>query len=255
MPDAHARGTDRVAEVRGEPRLPDPGRPEDRHQVRAAALAEATLHREEELELLVATDQHTRARERTHRHGRGQSAGRPRPHPTDALGVELARLRVRHRRRGKRVGQVADEDLAGDGGLPDARGRVHGLPGHQELVAVAAAHDLAGVQPDAQLERGRAAAHGARSDLRADRERRANGTLGVILVRDRRAEDGHDLIADEFLDDAAVRFDDLAEGREGPEQGGPHDLRIVVTNERRRPHDVGEQHGDQTPLLPHGVGV
>ena len=38
----------------------------------------------------------------------------------------------------------------------------------------------------------------------ADRERRADGALRVVLVHDRRAEDGHDRIADELLDGAAV---------------------------------------------------
>ena len=38
----------------------------------------------------------------------------------------------------------------------------------------------------------------------------ADGALGVVLVRDRRAPDGHDRVADELLDRAAVALDDLA---------------------------------------------
>ena len=41
-------------------------------------------------------------------------------------------------------------------------------------------------------------------------ERRADGTLGVVLVRGRRAPDGHHRVADELLDRAAVAPDDLA---------------------------------------------
>ena len=38
----------------------------------------------------------------------------------------------------------------------------------------------------------------------ADRERGADRALGIVLVRDRRAEDRHDRVADELLDGAAA---------------------------------------------------
>ena len=38
----------------------------------------------------------------------------------------------------------------------------------------------------------------------------ANAALGVVLVGDRRAPDGHDRVADELLDRAAVAVDDVA---------------------------------------------
>ena len=42
----------------------------------------------------------------------------------------------------------------------------------------------------------------------------ADGPLGVVLARDRRAPDGHDRVADELLDGAAVALDDIcATGR------------------------------------------
>ncbi len=41
----------------------------------------------------------------------------------------------------------------------------------------------------------------------ADRERRADGALGVVLVRGRRAEEGHHRVADELLDRAAVALE------------------------------------------------
>ena len=41
-------------------------------------------------------------------------------------------------------------------------------------------------------------------------ERGPDGALGVVLVGDRRAPDGHDRVADELLDGAAVALDDLA---------------------------------------------
>ena len=47
----------------------------------------------------------------------------------------------------------------------------------------------------------------------ADRERRAHRPLGIVLVRDRRAEDGHDGVADELLDRAAVPLELAADRR------------------------------------------
>ena len=41
----------------------------------------------------------------------------------------------------------------------------------------------------------------------ADRERGADGTLGVVLVRGRCAEERHDGVADELLDRAAVALE------------------------------------------------
>ena len=45
----------------------------------------------------------------------------------------------------------------------------------------------------------------------ADRERRAHGSLRVVLVRDRRTEDGHDRVADELLHRAAVALELVTE--------------------------------------------
>ena len=41
----------------------------------------------------------------------------------------------------------------------------------------------------------------------ADRERRADRALGVVLVRGRSAEERHDRVADELLDGAAMSFE------------------------------------------------
>ena len=49
-----------------------------------------------------------------------------------------------------------------------------------------------------------------RHDRVADVERGANGAFGVVLVRDRHAEDGDDGVADVLLDRAAVA---LSSGR------------------------------------------
>ena len=59
---------------------------------------------------------------------------------------------------------------------------------------------LAGVDGDANVDR-------RLSERVADRERRANSALRIVLVRDRSTEDGHDGVADELLDRAAVSLE------------------------------------------------
>ena len=59
---------------------------------------------------------------------------------------------------------------------------------------------LAGRDPDAQLE------PFLEREV-ADRERSADGALGIVLVRGRRAEERHHRIADELLDGAAVALE------------------------------------------------
>ena len=60
----------------------------------------------------------------------------------------------------------------------------------------------------------------------AHRERRADRTLGVVLVRDRRAEDGHHRVADELLDRAAVPLELVAHARVVGLEAGADVLRI-----------------------------
>ena len=91
----------------------------------------------------------------------------------------------------------ADQDLARRGGLLQARGDVDGLAGRERRLGVVG-DDLARLDADARLEP--EPVHGVE-----DRERRAEGALGVVLVRQRDAERGHDRVAGELLDDAAVR--------------------------------------------------
>ena len=79
-------------------------------------------------------------------------------------------------------------------------------------------------------------------------ERGAHGALGIVLARDRRAPHGHDRVADELLDRAAVALDDLAREVEVARQGLAHVLRVAVLGEGREADQVGEQDRDETPL-------
>ena len=79
-------------------------------------------------------------------------------------------------------------------------------------------------------------------------ERGADGALGVVLVRGRRAPDRHDRVADELLDRAAVAVDHLARQVEVARQGLADVLGVALLGERREADEVGEQDGDQAPF-------
>ena len=106
------------------------------------------------------------------------------------------------------VGRRPHEDLAGAGLLLQPRGDVDGLAGRERRVGVVR-HDLARLEANAGLE----AELAHRVD---DREGRPDAALGVVLVRLRDAERGHDGVAGELLDDAAVRDDAVRDAVEEP---------------------------------------
>ena len=78
-------------------------------------------------------------------------------------------------------------------------------------------------------------------DRLGERERRADGALGVVLARDRRAPDGHHGVADELLDHPAVALDELAAALEVARQELADLLGVAVLGERREADEVGEQ--------------
>ena len=76
----------------------------------------------------------------------------------------------------------------------------------------------------------------------------ADGPLGVVLLGRGRAPDGHDRVADELLDGAAVAGDDVRGDVEVAREGVAHVLRVALLRERREPDEVGEQDGHEAPL-------
>ena len=107
--------------------------------------------------------------------------------------------------------------------------------------SVGAGDDLARVDTDAPLD----------AELRErlpHLHRRAAGAEGVVLVYGRHAEDGHDRVADELLDRAAVALDDRLHALEVPSEQRLHRLGISRLAERRRSDDVAEEHGDDLPM-------
>ena len=75
----------------------------------------------------------------------------------------------------------------------------------------------------------------------ADRERRAHRALGVVLVRDRRAEHRHDGVADELLDRAAEALELRADARVVRLEQPPHVLGVHRLRPRREADEVAEE--------------
>ena len=138
-----------------------------------------------------------------------------------------------HRRRRLDAGGGVD-DVARDHALARLGARVH------------ADERLAGVDGEAHLE----AVLVARPV--ADRERRAHGALRVVLVHDRRAEDGHDSVADELLDRAAVVLEDRAHTAVVGGQQRADVLRVEPLGARGRADEVAEDDADDLALLARG---
>ena len=121
-------------------------------------------------------------------------------------------------------------DVAGD----------HALAGTRTCVDV---HErLAGVDGDADLELA------VLDDAIANRERRPHGTLGVVFVRDRRAEDRHHRVADELLHGAAALFELGAEPLVVRPKDRLHVLGVERLGARREADQVGEQGGNDLTL-------
>ena len=73
-------------------------------------------------------------------------------------------------------------------------------------------------------------------------ERRADRALGVVLVRDGRSPDGHDGVADELLDRAAVALDQPAAGVEVAREQLAGVLRVAALRGGGEADEVGEEH-------------
>ena len=134
----------------------------------------------------------------------------------------------------------ADEDLVRLGLALEPRGEIDGLAGREGRVAVVG-DDLAGLDADAGFE-------AELLDAVERRDRRADGALGVVLVRERHAEGGHDGVAGELLDRPAVRDDAVRDLVEEAAHAPADDLGVGVVHELRGGDEVDEQHGGELAL-------
>ena len=108
---------------------------------------------------------------------------------------------------------------------------------------------LAGVDRDADVQVERRVGLVQLLDGVARGERRAHGALGVVLVRDRCAEDGHDRVADELLHGAAEALDLGAQARVVRGEHRAHVLRVELLGAAGEADEVGEEDRDDLALL------
>ena len=97
--------------------------------------------------------------------------------------------------------------------------------------------------------RGRGGLRPRRAADRADQlQGRPHRALRVVLVRDRRAPDGHDRVADELLDQAAVAAHDLPARGRSSASAAPGCPRRRAARGRGEADQVDEQDGDEPSL-------
>ena len=144
---------------------------------------------------------------------------------------------------------VADQDLAGPGGLLQPRRDVDGLAGRKGRVGLVD-DDLACLDPDPRLDPGLVR-------VADDPECCTHRAFCVVLMRLRDAESRHDGVARELLHGAAVRLDAARHRVEPRRHPAARDLRILRGDELRRADEICEQDGCElafhTPIL--GTGV
>ena len=150
-------------------------------------------------------------------------------------------------------GRLAEQHVAGAGGLLEPRSDVDRVAGHERLAARAVARDdLAGVDADPQ---GDARPEALLEILVQGTEARLHLQCGaaraqrIVLVRLRDAEDREDGVADELLHRAAVTLERAAHLVEVGEHQAADRLRIEALAHRGRARQVTEDKRRELPAL------
>ena len=241
-----------VPEIGDEPRLAHSGLTQDRDQLHRGVASTAGVDASQQAALGLPAEERRLARVE---HVGAQAP--PRTHrPPDRDGVALAlgakRLQWQVLEYALRcaIRRFAHGDGIDRSACLDSRGGIDHIAGHESLSAfrpsVEIDDHLSGVDTDADGER-LCERGGERVD---DRERGSHGALGVILVRERCAEHGHDGIADELLDGTAERLD-----------APPQQLVVVAETSldvfgvgrlggRGETDEIAEQDGNRLAFLP-----
>ena len=137
----------------------------------------------------------------------------------------------------------------------EQRGRVHDVTGDAlaDLGTHAVGHDgFPGVDTDADRERFVPAIGPLVLDGLLDRAGGQHRSQRIVLVGDRRAEHGHDRVADELVDGAVVVLHHpLDRGVEGAERG-VHIFGVGPVGSSCESDEIAEDHGDQPAFLTRG---
>ena len=248
--DPHLDAVDVLEELPGQPALADPCLPDDRDEAWPPlarrgveeVLDEAQLRiaaHEWGLQLLATADAAALGDD-PYRAVGGHRADLP-------LQLLLAERFEDDRALGAMAGRLADDhDPRRRHRLESGRG-VDQVAGDHPLVRGPQCHGcLAGEHPGPCLE------HLAVVSQVADSIDKFEGgphrSLGIVLVRDGRAPDGHHRVADELLYRPAVAVDDLLGDRKVLGQLLADRLGITGLGEGSEANQVGEEHGHQLPF-------
>ena len=225
---------DRAEELRGEPGLAHTGIAHHRHELAQPAGPNALPRLPDEGELAVAPDEAGPVPPL------GRFAHGDEPVGGHRLGLALQNQRLDRFDLGhvadEYQGRLPDQHLARLRGLLEARRDVHRVARRQPLLRPR--HHLARHDADASLqaELGQRVPH---------LERRPHRTQRVVLVQHRHAEDRHHGVADEFLDRAAVPFDDRLHPLEvaGEQRAEPFGIERLAECSRAREVAEENRHG------------
>jgi hypothetical protein len=241
---------DRLEELVDEAALPDPGLADERHELGGADAPRALERVQQRVELALTADKwrphaardvDADARSRLYCLPRGDRLG-------FALRLHGLGFPVVDRVAGRTPGRLADEDAVDRGVRLQSRRGVDDVAGDHALALVRPCVErdqrLPRVDADAELELCLLV-----EDPVPDREPCADGTLGVVLVRDRSAEDGHHGVADELLHRASEALELIAEAGVVRPEERPDFLGIHLLRARREADEVGEEDGDHLALL------
>ena len=229
-----------LQELPGQARLAEARRADDADQAGAALAGRGVEQVLEQPQLLVAADE--RRLERVAAVAAADLGDDPQRAPgldrrLLALEVLLAGLLEGDRLARGALGRLADEDGARLGDALEPAGGVDEVAGDHALVRRAERDGgLAGQDAGPGLD---ARAQGL--DRVDELEAGPDGPLGVVLAGDGGAPDGHDGVADELLDGAAVAADHLAGELEVAVQELAGVLGVVALGDRGEADEVGEE--------------
>ena len=251
-PGVVGQPVDVLEELPGQARLADAGDARDRDELRLLLVRGAVEQLLDQAQLAVAADEGRLETRRLQRPGasRRHSQG---VEQDDRLGLALqlvgAHILVGDRRLRSALRRLTDQHRARLGRRLDTRRRVDQVAGDHAL-APGAERDrrLAGEHAGARLQTGTELRH--RGD---EFERGAHRPLGVVFVRGRCAPDGHDRVADELLDRAAVALDHRPRRLEVLGEELPRFLGVPRLGQRREADQVGEEDGNEPALRRRGL--
>ncbi|MEZ5143064.1 MAG: hypothetical protein R2726_11175 [Acidimicrobiales bacterium] len=235
----------------GEPRLADTRLAHEQQQMGAVAGHRSLRRPGQQAQLHLPTDER-RLDPTPAVAGREQRLDRhPRRHRLlAALGGDGPEAPIGDHLPRRRVGRRPDDHGAGLGGRLQPIGGVHDVA-HGRVLAPGpqrSDQDLAGVDAHPQAHRAIGLGRGG-GEGRLHPQRGPHCPLGIVLVGDRRSEQGQDGVAHDLVDLAAERGDVGGEPLEAAVDQVLDLLGVAQLRQGREPDQVGEQDGDHPTLV------